>query len=190
MGRAATVASPLFIARCVWYILPAYIGNMAPLVVAMFMRGTFAFPLDCNQTLNGTRIFGPNKTWRGVFAGVTSAIGVASLQSIVYAFPAARTLRIGPNDQVDPLWWGLLMGLGALSGDAVKSFVKRRRGIAPGQSWKPFDQIDFLIGALAFSSIAFRPPWTVYAGILVVMPVVKVLVGSAGYALGLRPTKW
>lgn len=182
--------NPLFIVQCVWYILPAYVGNMTPLAVAMLMKDTVAFPLDCNQTLNGTPIFGPNKTWRGLVAGVLSAIVVATLQSMLYAFPAVRTLRLGPNDQVDPVWWGLLMGLGALSGDAVKSFVKRRRGIAPGQSWKPFDQIDFLIGALAFSSIVFRPEWTVYAGILVVMPVVKVLVGRMGYALGLRPTRW
>jgi hypothetical protein len=32
--------------------------------------------------------------------------------------------------------------------DSVKSFVKRRVGIAPGAPWIPFDQLDFVIGAL------------------------------------------
>src|SRR4051812_27852644 len=51
---------------------------------------------------------------------------------------------------------GAWIGLGALSGDLVKSFAKRRRGILPGQAWIPFDQIDWLLGALAFAAPVLR----------------------------------
>jgi CDP-2,3-bis-(O-geranylgeranyl)-sn-glycerol synthase len=35
-----------------------------------------------------------------------------------------------------------------MSGDALKSLVKRRVGIAPGAPWIPWDQLDFALGAL------------------------------------------
>ncbi|KAA0006124.1 MAG: CDP-archaeol synthase, partial [Thermoplasmata archaeon] len=37
---------------------------------------------------------------------------------------------------------------GALLGDIVESFFKRRVGKERGEDWIPFDQVDFLIGAL------------------------------------------
>jgi len=40
---------------------------------------------------------------------------------------------------------------GALIGDIVESFFKRRIGKVRGQDWIPFDQLDFILGALFFS---------------------------------------
>jgi CDP-2,3-bis-(O-geranylgeranyl)-sn-glycerol synthase len=40
---------------------------------------------------------------------------------------------------------------GALLGDVIESFFKRRVGKDRGQDWIPFDQLDFLVGALIFS---------------------------------------
>jgi len=40
---------------------------------------------------------------------------------------------------------------GALIGDIIKSFFKRRIGKKRGQDWIPFDQIDFILGVLFFS---------------------------------------
>jgi CDP-2,3-bis-(O-geranylgeranyl)-sn-glycerol synthase len=69
------------------------------------------------------------------------AIAVAFLESLAGGAAVA----------VEPGRWlslGFLLGLGAMAGDAAKSFFKRRLGIAPGHPWIPFDQIDFQIGAL------------------------------------------
>jgi CDP-2,3-bis-(O-geranylgeranyl)-sn-glycerol synthase len=180
----------VFIGQCVWYILPAYLANMAPLMTAMALKQRFAYPLDFGLTLGGEPVLGAHKTFRGLLAGLAVAVTVASVQAWLYQRPPIRTLSLLPYDQVHPAWWGLLMGAGAIAGDALKSFVKRRLGIPPGQPWIPFDQIDFLIGALALTSIAFTPPWSVVAGILIVMPVIKVLVAHAAYRVGLRPTAW
>lgn len=180
----------IFIGRCVWYILPAYLANMAPLVTAMALNDRFAVPLDFNRTLGGRPILGANKTYRGLVAGILIAIAVSCAQAWLYAYPSVKALSVLPYDQVNPVGWGLLMGVGALGGDAAKSFLKRLRDIEPGHSWKPLDQIDFLVGALALSSIVFTPPWTVYAGVLIVMSVVKVLVAQLGFAIGIRPTRW
>jgi len=42
---------------------------------------------------------------------------------------------------------------GALLGDIVESFFKRRKGIERGKDWIPFDQLDFIIGVLFLSFI-------------------------------------
>lgn len=54
---------------------------------------------------------------------------------------------------------GLACGFGALGGDALKSLVKRRCGIAPGKPWMPADQLDFVIGGLVALSlfVTLRP---------------------------------
>ena len=40
---------------------------------------------------------------------------------------------------------------GALGGDVIESFFKRRAGRNRGEDWIPFDQIDFILGVLFFS---------------------------------------
>jgi CDP-2,3-bis-(O-geranylgeranyl)-sn-glycerol synthase len=40
------------------------------------------------------------------------------------------------------------MGFGALTGDLLKSFIKRRLSILPGKPFLVFDQIDWIIGSL------------------------------------------
>ena len=46
---------------------------------------------------------------------------------------------------------GASLGFGALAGDAIKSFFKRQFSVASGQSWFPFDQIDYILGGILFS---------------------------------------
>jgi len=46
---------------------------------------------------------------------------------------------------------GFTMGLGAIFGDALKSFFKRQKNIPPGQPWFPFDQLDFVVGGALLS---------------------------------------
>lgn len=87
------------------------------------------------------RWFGAHKTLVGFLSGVLAAVGATALQSWVDA----------PFSLVSYDHWivlGLCFGFGAMTGDTVKSFFKRRVGIPAGASWPPFDQIDFAIGAL------------------------------------------
>jgi len=42
----------------------------------------------------------------------------------------------------------------------VKSFCKRRMGIAPGKSWFPWDQIDWVVGTMVMSWPVVR--WTIW----------------------------
>ena len=82
------------------------------------------------------------------------------------------------------------MGAGAMTGDCVKSFFKRRRGVAPGGTWIPFDQLDFVAGALLFAWQRAALGWTDVAIILVLSFIGHILVNHLGYWLGVRDARW
>ena len=142
---------PTALATALWLLLPAGAANMAP-VIAAWCLPSWSLPVDLGYSLGGKRVFGSHKTWRGMGAGVLAGgAAVLLLQRLPGAIPAVRDVLAGPEwKQFSPMF-GAWIGLGALSGDLAKSFAKRRCAIPPGASWPPFDQIDWLIGALAFA---------------------------------------
>jgi CDP-2,3-bis-(O-geranylgeranyl)-sn-glycerol synthase len=172
--------------QVLYFFLPAYLANMAPVLV----RGTFeclALPIDGGRMLGGKRIFGDHKTWRGLIAGVVAGALVFELQRLAYEAGWWRELAFFEYSRASPLP-GALMSLGALAGDAIKSFFKRRVGIAPGASWLLFDQLDFFIGAYAFVAFVYAPPlWPTFAAVPVIL-VCNIAVNAIGYLLGFKET--
>ena len=156
-------------------MLPAYCANMAPPFVK-YWHGW-------NQPIS-VRLFGSHKTVAGFAAGVVTSVIVAYAQA---RFGPAVFLRWLTHDW---LFVGLVSGLGAMGGDLAKSFFKRRRGIAPGKAWIPFDQLDFVMGALLL--LAFVVPLSLgdVALILVFTFIADVAVNHASFRVGIRDTPW
>ena len=77
-------------------------------------------PLDFNKTLFGKRVFGAHKTIRGLLIGVLFAGLVGLLQYFVEIYGWIEISQI--NNCGTFVAFGLLAGLGALLGDAIKSF--------------------------------------------------------------------
>ena len=75
-------------------------------------------------------------------------------------------------------------------GDVLKSFYKRQRGVAPGQSWIPADQLAFAIGALLLLSHGIRFGWLDVAVILGLTFIGGLVVNHVAFRLGIRDTKW
>ena len=123
--------------------------------------------------------------------------------------------RIMGYDNFEAVHWGqtraifliaYAMGFGALAGDAIESFFKRRTGRERGQPWVPFDQLDFVVGSLlfgfvvallleptsllidAFTAQVFR--WPRVAIIIVVTPLLHFAVNVIGYWLKLKKEPW
>ena len=119
-------------------MMPVYVANMAPPFVK-FWRG-WNVPIS-------ERYLGAHKTVLGFVAGIFGAVACAGV--LAYTGWSGSLLR-GSN-WLPP---ALAAGIGAMTGDSVKSFVKRRKGVTPGASWKPWDQWDFVIGGLSLLS-----PW-------------------------------
>ena len=81
---------------------------------------------------------------------------------------------------------GILMGSGALVGDLVKSYFKRRFRIKPGQSWLFFDQTDWIIGAILFSLPLGIFEFQVYLAGIIIYALIHVLTNYLGYLLNIN----
>ena len=138
------------ILQAFWLITPAYIANASAVLVG---GGT---PVDFGKSWkDGKRILGDGKTWRGLFAGafigMIAGFGLAVAARYI-ALSDFAFLNLSDFEGF-PLMIPIIFSLcfGALTGDVVKSFFKRRIGKNRGEDWFLFDQIDFIVGALFFS---------------------------------------
>lgn len=200
-GFIATAWSTLLTA--LWLMLPAYLGNMMP----VFMGG--GAPIDGGRMWrDGKPILGPGKTWRGLLVGPL-------ISAVLCGFLVWLVLDTGWGGVQPWSTWGpapawfvmvYLMGVGALVGDAVKSFFKRRTGRERGASWPIFDQLDFVVGALLFAALAgfllatlgitdhnvFLSDFTWPRVLVIVLltPGLHLLVNVIGYWLKLKDVPW
>ena len=87
---------------------------------------------------------------------------------------------------INPILFGLLASAGALTGDALRSFFKRQRGIAPGKSWFPFDQIDYIIGGVVFTAFYIRLTIMQYILLFIVYFLLHLAATFIGYLLKLK----
>jgi CDP-2,3-bis-(O-geranylgeranyl)-sn-glycerol synthase len=159
----------------VCFFLPAGLANVAP-VLANKIPGLnkWQTPLDNGKSYRGKRIFGEHKTWRGLMSGtllggVTALLVTAHYPEIYGLHPAFLV--------------GAALGFGALLGDAIESFFKRRAHVPAGHSWFPFDQTDYIIGGLLLSLPLVRLRGVDYLIILVLYFGLHLVVSYLGYLL-------
>lgn len=170
------------IIQALYYFLPAYLANMAPVLVRWvpFLDR----PVDGGRTYKGQRLFGEHKTWRGIVAASLTGILIFTIQKVLFASPFFQDISLihYPDFSV---FHGFLLGFGAIMGDLVKSFFKRQEGILPGKPWWGYDQLDFVIGALVFSGWWYVPEASVFLVLLVLSPFLHILFNILGYHLRL-----
>lgn len=165
--------------QSLYFFLPAYFANMAPVLVKKI-------PL-LKKPIH-QRLLGPNKTWRGLLFGTLVGGLVFLLQH--YAFNQGFHHFALIDYAGFPVWFGFLQGFGALLGDLIKSFYKRKQKIAPGEPWFPYDQLDFVFGGIILGGLVYFPPAKVVGTLLVVSPVLHVLVNLIGYILKIKESKF
>ena len=90
----------------------------------------------------------------------------------------------------------ILLAAGALLGDLVKSFFKRRLNKEQGAEWLIADQFDFVLGAFALLLI-FQYEWVVTTvtplillWIIIVTPMLHRVVNIIGYLTGVKDVPW
>ena len=170
---------------------PAGLANAAPvLVVKIPWIQWLARPLDMGKSWRGKRIFGANKTWRGILAGagMGAFIGAAQTFFIDRSDWLANDIDI-VGGQIDLILLGAVIGTGALIGDAVESFFKRQLDVPPGKSWLPFDQIDYIIGGMVFLALLVDLRPIHYIVIFVSYGLAHPIFSFLGYSLGLKKDK-
>ncbi len=135
------------LAFALWYILPAYFANATPVILGG------GKPLDLGlKWMDGERIFGDHKTFRGLLAGLLVGTIIGAMQG---------------RDFI-----GFFQSLGALLGDLMSSFLKRRLKRKPGQ-WTPvLDEEGFLVFALIISNLIEPLTLKTFLLLLVITPII------------------
>ena len=169
----------IVVLKSLYFFLPAYFANMAPVL----FRGIPFFGRPVHE-----KTFGKNKTWRGLLIAPIIGMIVFWLQQIAYVNGFQAWALIDYSDF--SILFGFLLGLGAILGDLVKSYYKRKAEIKAGERWIPFDQIDFVIGGIVFSFFMFVPPAEVVLILLIVSPLLHIVANHLGYWLKIRKEKW
>ncbi len=91
-----------------------------------------------------------------------------------------------------------LLATGALLGDLVKSFLKRRLGKERGgESWFLADQYDLVVGSFLLILIIDPPQWLswnitlpIAVWIIVMTPLLHRVVNIIGYYIGVKEVPW
>jgi hypothetical protein len=177
-----------------------------PLLVGLALHGFcikydgLAFlcrPIDRRRKFRGKRIFGDNKTYRGlVVVSLGTAIGFGLQSLLLHRIASVKDVELFDYAFFSSVALGLAVGVAAMLSELPNSFIKRQFEIAPGtaaKGWKAlifyvYDQIDFLLGA--WLVLAIVVPVTVGRVLLsaVLLLVAHQIMSSVGYALGMRRT--
>ena len=171
--------------QALYFILPAYMANIAPVLVKKI--NFLNVPVDFGKKLSGKPLFGSHKTWRGIVSATIFGGIIFYIQQLLYANNILRQISL-INYSEYSIAFGFVMGFGAIFGDLVKSFFKRRIGIGAGKRWVPFDEIDFVIGALVFSSIFYVPNKWVWLFLILITIPVHILTRHIGFLLKICST--
>ena len=158
-------------------IIPAYISNAGMVIVGG------GKPIDGGKNFfDGRRLFGDNKTWKGIlfgplYVGIPISIGIflvflilwENIIPIIQSASDAGIYQLYSEKFVfDYYFVGIGYPLGFISliiriilcsygagiGDLIGSFLKRRFNIASGKPFWVVDQLDFAIFTILFTSIA------------------------------------
>jgi len=170
------------IAYALFFILPAWIANAIPVILGG------GRPIDVGRKMpDGKPVFGSHKTIRGFAFGIIAGTLTSAVQSVALQF-------VAPSFFLPPFKFSVLLGFvisfGALMGDLVHSFIKRRMDIAEGAPLPVADQLDFVLGAVLFSFLVSPPPLlTIFIIFAITLPV-HLLTNVLAYVTGVKKTPW
>jgi len=179
------VIEPVVVA--VWAMLPAYVPNNA----AVLAGG--GRPIDGGRTIGGRRLLGDGKTWRGTAVGTLAGVALAVVLNAL-ADPAGSAL--GVDVPTFPSTAMVALAFGAMLGDILASFLKRRTGRERGAAFPGVDQLDFVVVSLSLTALVafewFTSVFTlpVIAVVVVLTPALHLLTNGIAYALGLKDEPW
>lgn len=186
---------PLLFLLGFWYILPAYIANGFAVFAGLLPS---RHPIDNNRLFSdGYSLFGPGKTWEGFFGGFFSGVIIGIVQVItapVLLYLIQQAGLVLPPDFIPVVLLSIplviVVSLGALVGDLIGSFIKRRLKIARGKPAPLLDQLDFLLMALGFGFFIYPLHLLLALFLLIVTPIIHLLANAIGYRIGVKEVPW
>ncbi|MFX1600648.1 MAG: CDP-2,3-bis-(O-geranylgeranyl)-sn-glycerol synthase [Promethearchaeota archaeon] len=201
-------------------IVPAYISN-----ASMVITGG-GKPIDGGKYFrDGRRILGDHKTWNGLkgplYIGIPISFFIFLLFNILWmpikgvidAATAQGLYILYNNIQIFKYYFIggdfpinfivlivriVLASYGAVLGDLIGSFLKRRFDIKSGAPFWVVDQLDFALMAIFFVSIPgfispnlfLLPDIFIIIFLIILTPAVSIIANTVAYAIGLKDVPW
>jgi len=167
-----------------WLISIAYAANgFAPL-----MRGKK--PLDARKKFGKYRLLGDGKTYEGTFGGMLFGIFIGLILIYFQSDIQKVSANYGFSLPVLNIYMIVLLSVGAIVGDIVGAFIKRRLGIKRGAPAPLLDQLDFITGALLFTSLIYVPSLEIIVFLYIATPIIHWLANILGYIIKVKQTPW
>jgi CDP-2,3-bis-(O-geranylgeranyl)-sn-glycerol synthase len=187
--------------QALWFFLPAFVANPT----AVLWGG--GPPMDFGRTLrDGERLLGDGKTWRGLVGGTLSGAVLGLLLFLPFGLAAPDSSWSFGAPQTDlasaaPTAFAAsaVLALGALLGDVVGAFIKRRLHKPRGAKAPVLDQYDFVVGGLLASLLVagWSVPrffsgdaWYGLLAIILITPALHRGVNILGYRMGRKHEPW
>ncbi len=179
-----------------WLLLPAYVAN----ALATLPRGRGP-PMDFGRVWarDGRRVLGPSKSWSGFLFGgfVAMPVGLLEAWLILLAPPNLQLVPQFAPSLVAAIPVVALLTFGAMSGDALGSFIKRRLGRESGARTLLLDQLPFVLVPIGLGLVFYRGlfvgvfgSWEGVFWLLVYTLGLHTVFNWVGYKLGLKKVPW
>lgn len=189
------------------YILMMYV-TLLPTIIAGIFNMIFCklsilkklqYPIDGNKNfIDGKRIFGDNKTWKGLLGYIVFNICTSILWGLICNSVNLNSYNFfyvyHENTVVYNLLIGLLLGLSYSLFELPNSFLKRRLDIEPGKTTKGFkkiffivlDQADSIFGCCLVVAIFYKMSFGFYLLYVLIGTVTHIVLNILLYFMKLR----
>jgi CDP-2,3-bis-(O-geranylgeranyl)-sn-glycerol synthase len=179
-----------------WVLTPCYLAS----ALATLPRGRGP-PMDFGRLwrADGRRVLGPSKTWSGFLFGglVAMPFGLLEAGLILAAPPPWQLVPQFAPSLLAAIPVVALLTFGAMTGDALGSFVKRRLGRESGARTILLDQLPFVLvpiglGLVLYPGLFFGTFVSVWSllWLLFFTLGLHTLFNWIGYKAGLKKVPW
>jgi CDP-2,3-bis-(O-geranylgeranyl)-sn-glycerol synthase len=182
----------VLVIKILYFGLPVIVANSLPTIFAKLKWLEFLdHPVDFKIHFSKQPLFGRTKTWRGFIVGIPGGILFIFLQRYLNRyFPVLNNYSLVNYESQLILLYGFLLSFGALFGDLVKSFIKRRFRKSSGDKWWPWDIVDSTLGSLFFVSIFIKLGTQIILISIILGPIIHVLANAIGFKLKIKDVWW
>lgn len=180
-----------FILSCLYFFLPAYLGNMAPPIGKKIkILEILAKPIDFNKKFLEKPILGSHKTFRGVLLTFFIAFFTVFFQKFLYQFSFFQKFSLLDYSKINIFLFAFLISFGTVFGDLLFAFIKRRINLPPGAPFLPFDQTNYVIGNAIFLGPIFKIKISIWICLFILTFFLHVFFNRLGYWLKIHQAKW
>ncbi len=169
----------LLLLQAFWFIAPAYVANGFPPVV----RGKK--PLDFGKNIGKYRLLGAGKTFEGTVGGILAGIFIGLVQ---ITFQSMLPQELELTQMSLPIV--IALSIGAILGDLIGAFIKRRFGMPRGHPAWLLDQLDFLVVSVLAASLFYKPPVEIILTLFLLTPPIHWLTNYTAYKAKIKKTPW